>query len=567
MANASLSFNIFGKDVSAGKALKGVGDKAKGTGDNLGKMGRAGRVAIGGVRAAALPAAAVMAGLAVAAVDFAKASLQDQKGAALLAASLTKVTGASAEQIASVEDWISAQGRALGVADDDLRPALSRLVTATGDVATAQSLAGTAMDVSAATGKPLATVSAALAKAAAGQTSALSRLVPGLDASVLKSGNLADIQAELADKMGGAAATAADTAAGRMQRLDLAVSETKESVGAALLPVIETLLPKLQSMAEFIQDNSRVIAPIAGIIAGFAAAIIVLNAAISAWTAVQWLLNTALLANPITWIVLAIVGLIAAVVLMYNKVDWFRAFVDTAFAAIKAAIAVAVEWFKNTAWPIIKRIIGFIVNYYKFLWSIVSTVFKGIVAAIKVAIDWFKNTAYPRIKAVLQAYGAVFSAVWDAAKAAWESITEKWSAAVSFFSGLRDSLAGTFSGMWDGITSAFRSAINTVIGWWNNLNLSMPSITVGGQTIGGWSLGTPDIPYLANGGIVNRATLAVIGEAGPEAVVPLSRANGLGGNVTINVNAGMIGNRDDVARAVVEALREAKVRGMKLNIA
>jgi hypothetical protein len=86
----------------------------------------------------------------------------------------------------------------------------------------------------------------------------------------------------------------------------------------------------------------------------------------------------------------------------------------------------------------------------------------------------------------------------------------------------------------DGISGAFKSVINTIIGWWNDLvsHLHIGAVHVGPVHFGGVNLGAGlEIPMLANGGVATRATLAVVGEAGPEAIVPLSKGHryGLGG--------------------------------------
>jgi hypothetical protein len=173
-------------------AIEGINKVNKALGDKMSGFDKF----KGAVDKAFIPAAAALGGLAVAAVDFSKAAAEDAQQAEILALALKKTTGATDGQVASVEEWISAQGRALGFADDQLRPALGQLVRATGDVAKAQSLAATAMDVATATGKPLESVSTALAKAAAGQTTALAKLVPGMDKAVLESKDLTKIQAE-----------------------------------------------------------------------------------------------------------------------------------------------------------------------------------------------------------------------------------------------------------------------------------------------------------------------------------------------------------------------------------
>jgi hypothetical protein len=132
--------------------------------------------------------------------------------------------------------------RATGVADDQLRPALSRLALSTGSVSKAQELLSLALDISTQTGKPLEGVANALGKAYDGNTAALGRLGIGLTAAELKSMSFTDVQTKLSDLFGGAAAKNAQTFQGRMDRLKVAFDEGVESIGTRLLPIIETLI-------------------------------------------------------------------------------------------------------------------------------------------------------------------------------------------------------------------------------------------------------------------------------------------------------------------------------------
>ena len=82
-----------------------------------------------------------------------------------------------------------------------------------------------------------------------------------------------------------------------------------------------------------------------------------------------------------------------------------------------------------------------------------------------------------------------------------------------------------------------------------------------------WGFG---VRQFATGGIVTQATMGIIGEAGPEAIIPLSRAGGmLGGNTTINVNVtgSVFATKEQMAREVVAALQNAKNRGLQLSLA
>ena len=204
-----------------------------------GKLEKFSKVAVAAFAAAAA-AAAVYAGKL--AIDGVKAAIEDEAAQARLAKALENVTGATENQIKAVEDQIYQMSLAFGVADDKLRPAFQRLATATGDLKTSQDALRLALDISAATGKDLESVSNALGKAYEGNTGALAKLGVGMSASEMKALGLDGTMKQLAATFGGAATTQANTLEGQMNRLKVLFDETKESVGAGLLPIIKELL-------------------------------------------------------------------------------------------------------------------------------------------------------------------------------------------------------------------------------------------------------------------------------------------------------------------------------------
>ena len=204
-----------------------------------GKMEKFGKVAAAAFAAAAAAAAAYAVKLAV---DGVKAAIEDEAAQARLANALKNVTAATDAQIAAVEQQILKTSLATGVADDQLRPALQRLATATGDVTEAQKLLDLALDISAATGKSVETVSNALGKAYEGNTGALGRLGIGLSNAEIKALGLDGTMTQLSKTFGGAATTQANTLQGQIQRLKILFSETQESVGQGLLPVVKNLV-------------------------------------------------------------------------------------------------------------------------------------------------------------------------------------------------------------------------------------------------------------------------------------------------------------------------------------
>jgi hypothetical protein len=117
------------------------------------------------IKKAAVPAAAALVGLGIALFDATKGAIEDAAAQDKLAEQIRRTTGATDAQIKANEDWISTQGKLLGVTDEELRPALGNLVRATGDITKAQELASAAMDISVAKNLSLETTTKALEKA------------------------------------------------------------------------------------------------------------------------------------------------------------------------------------------------------------------------------------------------------------------------------------------------------------------------------------------------------------------------------------------------------------------
>jgi hypothetical protein len=194
----------------------------------------------------------------------AKAAMEDEAAQRRLATTLRNTIAATDAQVASVEDFIDVTQRALGVADDELRPAFDILVRSTGDVTKAQEVLKVALDVSAGTGKDLTTVSTALSKAMEGNTGAASRLVPELTGLIKEGASADEVMQQLATTFGGQASANAETFQGKMNRLNIAWGEAQEKLGEKLLPVLtdlatwltETGIPKVEAFAGWIEKTS-----------------------------------------------------------------------------------------------------------------------------------------------------------------------------------------------------------------------------------------------------------------------------------------------------------------------
>jgi hypothetical protein len=217
-----------------------------------GKVGKA-----FGLAAAASAAFAIKIG-----IDSVKAAIADEKSQALLANSLKNTTGATDAAIAATEAWIDQTQRAYGVVDDQLRPSLAKLASITGSVADAQKLLGLALDVSAGGNVDLDAATNAVTKALQGNYKALKNLGVPITDAMTKSKDLNAVLALTAKTFGGAAATRANTFEFRMKRLAIAFDEAKETLGTALMPVLEELftvmvtkvIPAIQT---FLQENGN----------------------------------------------------------------------------------------------------------------------------------------------------------------------------------------------------------------------------------------------------------------------------------------------------------------------
>ena len=254
--------------------------------------------------------------------DAVQAAIEDQKSQALLANSLRNTVGASDEQIASVEKNITALQKQFSVVDDELRPAFARLTAAFGSTTAAQSAMQLALDVSANAGVDLATASDAIIKASKGQTKALGNLVPGVSAATLATKDFGKITDQVSKIVGGAAAARANTLEYKMKGLKIAFGEVMETLGYALLPVLEKfatmlttqILPKVEAFVALNKDK---------LAAGFAiAADMAFKLLTGAMAFSDWCANNYVIVEGMAVLIagMFVVGRIAAFILAIEKI-------------------------------------------------------------------------------------------------------------------------------------------------------------------------------------------------------------------------------------------------------
>jgi hypothetical protein len=168
-----------------------------------------------------------------------KAAAADEKAQKQLALALKNV-GLGRDAAAS-EGYIQKLQKEFGVLDDNLRPAYQTLAVATRDTAQAQKLLQLALDISASTGKDLASTSSALSKAFLGNNAALSKLGVGISKADLKTKSFEEITAELSKTFAGSATASANTFQGSMDKLAVSSANAQEIIGEGLINALKIL--------------------------------------------------------------------------------------------------------------------------------------------------------------------------------------------------------------------------------------------------------------------------------------------------------------------------------------
>ena len=239
MASRTLTVALAADIDSLKKGLKDAEKVVNTSADQIADFGKKAAIAFAAVGAAATAFAA----------SAVKAAAEDEKGRKNLEQTIRSNTQATEQQIAAIDKYITKQSIATATTDDVLRPALGRLIRSTQDVTKAQELLNLAQEISVATGKPLEAVTNALGRAYDGSNTALGKLGLGIDAATLKSQSFEETTKQLQATYSGFIDNEATNAEFKFKQLTIAVDETKESIGAALLPVVKQLADYLLATA------------------------------------------------------------------------------------------------------------------------------------------------------------------------------------------------------------------------------------------------------------------------------------------------------------------------------
>lgn len=264
------------------------------------------------------------------------------------------------------------------------------------------------------------------------------------------------------------------------------------------------ILNQLTNAVRFVVDHSgEFTAALAAMVAGIGAYVayttaikvmekgwMSLSIAQKAVTAAQWLMNTAMNANPIGLIIAGVTALVAAFVVLWNKSEGFRNFWIGLWESIKNVaepiINALSEWFSQ-AWEKVKEVwtpVGeFFSNLFNSIVETVTPIVHSISDAFKQAWELIKvvwDLVAPYFKTVWENIKIVFSVVKDvlggAFKVAWEAIKAVWNVATSYFKAIWDTIAGIFkvvksvlTGNWRDAWEGIKGIVNTWVGFFKNV--------------------------------------------------------------------------------------------------
>ena len=372
-----------------------------------------------------------------------------------------------------------------------------------------------------------------------GEYDAVQKFIPTINAAAVEQRALADthkasakeltaadkaaaayaLMIEGAGKATGDWARTADEGANKQRTMNAEMQNAEASIGQALQPALEVVVPWIAKAAEAFAGASPEIQKAAVALAAFAVA-------------------AYLISGPIGLIVLAVGAVGTAAFLLWTHWDevwgWIKD--HPAYAIIIGILAAPIA-----AFVLIIGGLHWLADNWSAIWDTIKDAVNTAVTTIR---GWFDGLI-GFFKSIPGAIANALSTVFNVITAPFRTAVDEVKKIIGEIGGAFESAIGFVKRIWNGFARA-----------WNGITIKIPSVDIPlvGE-IGGGSVGLPDLPILARGGVVTRATLALIGERGPEAVVPLDRA-GFGTStyyITVNVAPGA--NPIDVGAATVDAIR------------
>ncbi len=413
--------------------------------------------------------------------------------------------------------------------------------------------------------------------------------IEGQTLALAATGGQADVYSEKIKAMGNVAGTT-DVAFNEMtqgvNKAGFQFEQAKQQAAVAAQKMGDALAPALSKVAETVgkvatwfsklnPQGQKIVIVVAAIAAAIGPLLMVIGQLAIGIRAVG-VAFAFLAANPvilaITAIILVIAGLAYLIITNWSTLQaWFMGFwnwlvgiATGVWSAIMTGLTAVGDFFKmiwdnikgvvlpifdaiKFAAQIVFAIIGALIVIQLIIWTAIFKAFGAVIGAvweaIKTAALFIFNIISGYIKFVIGVWTAIFSTIFNAVKgpfeAAWNWIKGVFGGIGKWFGDVINGIKTTFSNIVGVISGPFKTAFNAIAGFWNNsigkLTWKAPDWIPG---IGGKEIGVPKLPMLANGGVVNKATMAVIGEAGPEAVIPLSKIGQVAASMGVGHDSG-----------------------------
>lgn len=303
-----------------------------------------------------------------------------------------------------------------------------------------------------------------------------------------------------------------------MEPVTTAWTNVKTAIMQEALPAVEAMSKAALDALAWMKENPKAVMAIVTVLGIFATAFTVAAIAVGVYTAAQWAMNSAMLASPITWIVLAITALIAIIAVCVIYWDEIKAAAKKAWEAIKNAWGKVAEWF-NT------KVVQPLKNFFSNLWSGIKSTFSSVGS-------WFKE----RFTSAKNGVQNAFSSVKNFFANIWSGIKNAFSNAKSWFSTTFNNAKNAILKPIETARDKIKSIRDTIKGYFDNLKISLPKIKMPKISITGkFSLDPPSVPKFSitwnkEGAIFTRPTIfntplgfQGVGEAGAEAVLPIEK--------------------------------------------
>lgn len=395
----------------------------------------------------------------------------------------------------------------------------------------------------------------------------------------------------------GTAASMADTMqdnlAGQLTVLKSQMQELAISFGEMLMPAIRAVVSAVQSFVDWLNSmderTRQAIVTIAAVAAALGPLLIVIGKVISSVGTIMTVLPKlsaaiAALTGPVGIAVAAIAGIIAVLVLLWNKCDGFREAVIAAWEVIKEAFQGFMDWLQATFAPVWDAVVAAAQTIFQAFKDALTAAWEGITAVFQIFADFLQGVFGVTWAEVFATIQGIMDALGPAIQTVIQFITQVFAGLVTFLvgefvtgfktsiqtvvgfltafkdnvlqiingvkttiQGIVDFIAGVFTGDWErawqGVQNIFKgifealvgiakAPINGIIGMINMaidaINIFIQGINKALTALGFLGVKTPQVPelsriaYLAKGGILEAGN-AIVGENGPEL---LSVANG-----------------------------------------